>query len=261
MQRMSMDGAGNVDRWQNRHFVMSRRNRLRGKIGLFSIAVLLFVCKASYPQTTISNVPSTDIFDKSSLYLELDFITKPVPMRKEGYLTDGVRAVYGLDEKTEIGANFYYTHDSDGFLRELQIDAKRSLYKNDRKGTAVAIGFLASLPVRDTRGTKRYMLVYSDASKTLQQLHGMRITGGIYAVVGGGGDFGTKAGFVTGIEQPINRRWSIQADWFTGSNRLGYSAPGVNFNISSKQSIFAGYNFGNTGRGNNLFSAYYSYTF
>ena len=212
-------------------------------------------------QMTIFNIPTTDTLPRASFYLEADFITKPVSYRKGGFQTYGYRAVYGLNHKTEVGANFYYTRDGGDAIGEMQFNAKRSLYRNEKRGVAISSGALMSLPLRSTRDARRFVMVYSNASKTVKPLNGLRVTGGVYTVFSNGRDFGTKTGAMVGIEQPIYKRISFLADWYSGKNRFGYSAAGLNYAITKRQFILAGYNFGNAGRGNNAFSAYYGYTF
>jgi len=89
----------------------------------------------------------------------------------------------------------------------------------------------------------------------------MTVTGGVYTVLGGSRDYGTKTGVMLGVVQPIHNRVSFVADWFSGQNRLGYSSAGLNFNITKRQYLLTGYSFGNSGRGNNAFAAYYGVTF
>ena len=212
-------------------------------------------------QMTIFNIPSTDTLEKKGLYFEADFVAKPVSYDKGGFQTYGYRVVYGLGHKTEVGANFYYTRDGGDAVAELQVTIQQTLYQNEKHGIAATAGFIASTPLRDTRGAKSYAMIYANVSKTIDQLKGLRITGGAYTVVGGGDDFGTKTGAMVGVEQPLTKRVSFLADWFSGKNRFGYASGGLNFTITKKQFILLGYNFGNSGAGNNSLAVFYGYTF
>jgi hypothetical protein len=221
------------------------------------LAVILPV--SAFSQLTIFNIPSTDTLAKGSFALEADFISKPVSFRNGGYQTYGYRAVYGLNNKIEVGANFFLTYDGEEAEGEVQFNAKRKVYSSEKHGVEVAAGTLISVPLRSS--VKSSGIVYVNASKTVERLNGMRLTGGLYTTIGGGRDYGTKTGVMLGLEQPITDRVSFLADWFSGNNRLGYSAAGINVNITKRQFILAGYNFGNYGRGNNALSAFYGYTF
>ncbi len=226
-----------------------------------SLFVIFAMAAMASAQMTIFNIPSTDTLEKNGVYFEADFVAKPVSYDKGGFQTYGYRVVYGLGHRTEVGANFYYTRDGGDAVAELQVNAKRTLYQNEKHGIAATAGIIASTPLRDTRGARRYALLYSNVSKTIEQLKGLRVTGGIYTVVGGGRDFGTKTGAIVGVEQPLTKRISFLADWFSGKNRFGYASGGLNFTVTKKQFILLGYNFGNFGAGNNSLAVFYGYTF
>jgi len=239
---------------------MSKFGSLTTKLAT-SLFIIFAMAVAASAQMTIFNIPSTDTLEKKGVYVEADFIAKPVSYDKGGFQTYGYRVVYGLGHKTEVGANFYYTRDGGDAIAELQVNAKQTLYENEKHGIAATAGFIASTPLRDTRGSKRYALLYSNVSKTVEKLKGLRVTGGVYTVVGGGRDFGTKTGAIVGVEQPITKRISLLADWFSGKNRFGYASGGLNFAVTKKQFILLGYNFGNSGAGNNSLAVFYGYTF
>jgi hypothetical protein len=50
-------------------------------------------------------------------------------------------------------------------------------------------------------------------------------------------------------------------DWASGHNDFGYVTTGAGITLSDKQNIYAGYSFGNQGRGNNSLGVYYGYIF
>lgn len=220
------------------------------------IIVVLSIVAAA--QMTIFNIPTADTLGKKSIYVEADFISKPVAYRNGGYQTYGYRVVYGLTHRTEIGANFYYTRDEAGSFAEMQFNAKQNFYRNEKHGVSVSGGILVSLPLRASRGEKNFAIAYATMSKTFWQTV---ITGGAYTIFTKDKDFGTKTGALIGIEQPIYKKLSFVSDWSSGNNRFGYAAAGVNFSITPRQYVLAGYNFGNYGRGNNALSVFYGYTF
>jgi hypothetical protein len=61
---------------------------------------------------------------------------------------------------------------------------------------------------------------------------------------------GNKAGGQFGIEQPVGKRITIAADWFTGHQSAGYFTPGVAIKITSKTTAYAAYEIGNIGFSN-----------
>jgi len=75
-------------------------------------------------------------------------------------------------------------------------------------------------------------------------------------------DSGTdKTGMIAGYEQPLTGKLSFITDWFSGNNNLGYVTAGTGLVLSPRDSIYAGYRFGNHGRGNNSLGVYYGRTF
>ncbi|MGI9036725.1 MAG: hypothetical protein ACR2GD_11895 [Pyrinomonadaceae bacterium] len=88
----------------------------------------------------------------------------------------------------------------------------------------------------------------------------MRLTTGFYTIAGATKDFGARKGIILAVEQPLKRKFNFAADWYSGKNNLGYAA-GLSYSITKRQFFMAGYNFGNSGRGNNAFSAFYGFTY
>lgn len=222
---------------------------------------MMFAAGAAFGQTTLFNIPTADTLQRGSWGLEGDFVTKPVSYRDGGYQTYGYRVAYGLTNKTEIGSNFYLTYDGDKTSAQAEFSLKHNVYRNERLGVTVSGGAVAFVPLR-ARGTdKTSVMVYGVASKSIEPLNGLTVTGGAYHVFGGSDDFGDKTGAIVGVNQPIAGRLSFVADWFSGKNRLGYASAGLNFNVTKRQYLTTGYSFGNSGRGNNSFAAYYGITF
>jgi hypothetical protein len=210
-------------------------------------------------QVTIFNIHTADTQPKHTFALEGDFLSKPARFRDAGYRSYGYRGVYGISHKFDVGANFFFTRDSNGSSAEMQFHAKRMLYRSEKRGVAVSIGTLAYFPLRSS--IKAGAMFYFNGSKTIEPVHGLRVTSGVYHLTRGGSDAGTRNGAMFGVEQPITRRVSFLADWSTGQNRFGYAAAGLNYAITPRQYFLAGYNFGNSGRGNNALSVFYGYTF
>jgi hypothetical protein len=212
-------------------------------------------------QSTIFNIPSTDTLEKKKVLIEADFIAHFDKYSNGGYQTYGYRMVYGLSKNVEVGANFFYTHNGSRVPYEFQANAKWNIYKNEKHGFAVSGGAWLFVPLNKPAGRRSYGMVYATASKTVKALKGARITAGYYHMIKPERDFGDKHGFLFGYEQPLTGKLSFLADWYSGKNRFGYAAAGLGYAINPKMAVYAGYNFGNSGRGNNAFSFYYSYIF
>ena len=54
--------------------------------------------------------------------------------------------------------------------------------------------------------------------------------------------FGERAnGFLGGVEQPLSKRWTFQADWFSGHHELAYWIPGVVYRFRERWMISLGF--------------------
>lgn len=226
---------------------------------IFSLVVSLV--SATIAQSTIFNVPSTDVIPEKSILIETDFIAHFDKLKNGGFQSYGYRTAYGLTKKVEIGTNVFYTREADSSPAEFQPNLKFKAYENEKHGIAVSTGAQVFVPLNRSAGTRSYGMVYINASKALASLRGMRLTGGGYQTVGTSNDFGTKRGFIAAVEQPIKGKLSFVGDWSSGTNRFGYSAAGFNYMLTKRQFLMFGYNWGNSGRGNNAFSAFYGLTY
>lgn len=233
------------------------------KFRSFLLVLFFIVCVgATSAQTTIFNIPSTDVVPEGRFLLELDFISHFDKYERGGFQTFGYRTSYGFKKKIEIGANFYYTRA--GKLKspkEFQPNIKWQPYQSEKYGISFTTGAQLFVPLNKSAGRRTFALLYGNGSKTIKKTNGTRLTGGYYSVIGASRDFGTKRGALVGIEQPLFRRVSFIGDWSSGNNRLGYASAGFNFSLTPKQFLTLGYSWGNYGRGNNGFSAFYGYTF
>src|SRR5688572_14616517 len=72
--------------------------------------VLLTVCQnPAVAQSTLFNIPSTDVLPKAKTYLEFDFISHLEAHRNGGFQTYAQRTVLGLGKGIEVGANLSFT--------------------------------------------------------------------------------------------------------------------------------------------------------
>ena len=88
-------------------------NMLRAKsIGAALAALLAVVCSCGKPaaaQSTLFNIPSTDVVGKKKLYVEFDFISHLEPHDEGGFQSYIPRVVVGLGGDVEVGANVAFT--------------------------------------------------------------------------------------------------------------------------------------------------------
>jgi hypothetical protein len=224
--------------------------------------ILVFSTETTQGQSTVFNTPSTDIVPTQRTYVEADFITHPTSYEKGGYQLYGIRTVYGLRKKMEVGANVYYTRSSDSPEPiVVEPNLKWQFYNDEGKGLSAAAGVLISIPISHRSAGNTSGFLYAVGSKKFKGDFGPRLSAGAYGLAVHADKGTSKYGTLIGYEQPLNARLSFVTDWTSGKNDLGYLAAGLGITLSTKSVLYVGYNVGNQGRGNNALGIYYGFTF
>src|ERR1051325_2256951 len=235
-------------------------NRLR--ILFFISLICVIAPHTTRGQSTLMNVPSTDVVSAKQVYVEMDFITNYAWERGDnGFQNYLPRTVVGVGKNIEAGVNVSFTHvPGGGEPIELQPNAKWQFYNNEGKGIAGAVGCIGYIPITHRSGTRSIAQCYAVGSKQFKGTYGPRFTGGAYALINAR-DEKTKAGAIVAYEQPLVPNVDFIVDWFSGDNRFGYVSPGLSFTMPHDGSLSLGYLMANHGRGKNALFAYYGLTF
>jgi hypothetical protein len=238
---------------------------LKSKAIRWALSVLCVVTFASSivkAQSTLFNIPSTDVVATRKTYVEFDFISHLESHEKGGFQAYVPRVVVGVAKGLEVGANvaFLDTLAPDQPV-ELQPNVKYQFYNSEDNGVAAAAGGILYTPIANRTGIDTFGLLYSTVSKKFKGDHGPRLTGGGYGLVGRANGNGTEGGAIVGYEQPLHPRVNFVADWLSGKNRFGYVTPGFSFVVTKSSAFYAGYSIGNIGRKNNALFLYYGITF
>jgi hypothetical protein len=232
-----------------------------GVLGTLSVLVLL-TCEQTLAQSTLFNIPSTDVVAEKKTYVEFDFISHLEAHKNGGFQGYVPRLVYGVAKKWEIGANVAFLDaQAPDQPVELQPNVKYQFYANEKTGVQAAAGAILYTPIAHRAGVDTFGLLYSTVSKKWKGDHGPRLTGGGYGLVGRANGNGTEGGAIVGYEQPLHPKVSFVTDWFSGKNRFGYVTPGFSFVVTKSSAFYAGYSIGNFGRKNNALFLYYGITF
>lgn len=242
-------------------YTMLRAKAIAGA-GLFVFALMLAGGPRADAQSTLFNIPSTDVQGAKKLYLEMDYVGHLEDFDDGGFHAYVPRAVVGLGNNVEVGVNVPVNHLDNLHPVEVQPNIKWKFYNNEDSGVAAAAGAILYVPVKERAAFAGddFGLLYSVVSKKVKGAYGPRITGGGYGLVGRADGLGTKGGAIIGYEQPLHAKVNFVADWLSGKNRFGYVTPGFSFATSSRSSLYAGYSIGNQGRGNNALFVYYGIT-
>jgi len=230
------------------------------KVFVFGAALLGMALYVS-AQQTIFNVPTTDVLEKGKVYVELDASFKPNDQNALNKFSSFVpRVVVGVGKNVEVGLNVIGNIQPGSDSTTLVPTVKWRFYQNEKKGVAVIAGTNFYVPARN-RAYEFGSYSYVEVSKTIKNT---RLTAGGYVASNnvfaenaarGGGQFG--------IEQTINKKFSLAADWITGRHASGYFTPGVFWKPHPKVTTYWGYSIGNADavRGNHFFLFEIGYNF
>jgi len=231
-------------------------------------------------QSTIFNIPTTDTVVNKKVYAEFDWLMQaPGTGVSRTYLYNP-RLVVGAPGNLEFGVNFpmYNTRTSGASATNgyIQPNAKWRFYSNENAGVAMAAGALMNVPLNNRSIQDGWGLLYGLVSKKVKAGdYGPRFHAGPYGIVSANQDpvdgpvsfLGPRAGAILGYEQPIHKRISVVADWYSGKNGVGYFTPGISISMLGSGLLNAGYSIGNdswadgNATKNRYFFAYYGVTF
>lgn len=221
---------------------------------------LLATC-AAHAQQTIFNVPTTDVLDRGKVYAELDVSFKATDSALVNKFSSFVpRVVVGAGSGIEFGLNVTGNIQPGADTTTLVPAFKWKPYQGKSNGFAIVVGNHIYLPVRN-RAYNAGNYVYAEISKTLKR--GTRVTAGGYDFTRNVVATANRAGGQFGFEQPLNKKLTFAADWFTGKHAAGYFTPGVVFKVGPKATGYAGYSIGNQNpsQGNHFFLLEVGYNF
>jgi len=221
------------------------------------VSVILFIPSANVnAQQTIFNVPSTDVLDKGKVYAELDANLKATDAKFSSFVP---RVVVGAGRNIEFGLNVTGNIQPGADSTTLVPTIKWRPYQGEN-GWTIVLGNNLFVPVRN-RAYNAANYFYAETSKTFK--NGTRITFGGYDFTKNAVASANRAGGQFGFEQPLNRKITFAADWFTGKHANGYFTPGIIFKAGPKVTGYAGYSIGNqnVSGGNHFFLLELGYNF
>lgn len=233
---------------------------------IFHIFIFLFIFSTAFvlntiAQQTIFNVPTTDVLDKGKVYVELDAAFKTNNDEAVRRFSSFVpRIVVGAGGKVEIGLNITGNIQPGVDATTLVPTAKWKFYENEKKTVALIAGTNVFIPVRNRAyniGNYSYLAGGKTINKTRLTAGGYVASKNVFApnAVRGGGQFS--------VEQTVNSKFTVAADWITGRHASGYFTPGVIYKPHPKVTSYLSYSIGNADakRGNHFFLFELGYNF
>jgi hypothetical protein len=222
------------------------------------LVLLLFAfpfCRA-YGQETVFDVPSADILDKGKVYGELDGTVRPV----DPLATFTPRVVVGIGHQIEVGANFNGLSAPGWGQLDISPTVKWRLWQRKDAGWSFYVGDDVYFPVYK-RNYNAGNYLYAFFAKEWK--HGTRIGFGGYDFTKNVVAAANRAGGQFTFEQQVNKRLTLAAEWYTGKQAVGYVNPGAIIKLTSKLTLYAAYQIGNSGvtEGNHQFLWEIGYNF
>jgi hypothetical protein len=241
----------------------SKRLNTTSALFIFCVTLALtsFFSRGARAQSTIFNIPSTDVVAKKKVYFEFDFISHLESHDNGGFQTYVPRVVVGVGKGVEVGLNVAATNSLAPTAVYAQPNIKWQAWANEEKGGAMTFGAIAYTPLRNRSDNDTFGFFYGNMSKKFKGDYGPRFTVGGYGLGGLDIDGVDKGGAMVGYEQPLAKKVSFVADWFSGKNGFGYVTPGFSIALPKSSLLNIGYSIGNTGRKNNGLFVYYGITF
>lgn len=216
----------------------------------------LLAARAACAQETVFDVPSADILDKGKVYVELDGTANT----SESFYTYTPRIVIGAGHQIEAGVNFEGLSSPTLGLLAISPTIKWRLWSRDSSGWFFYIGDNVFFPIRDREYNAGN---YFYAAFAKQWKSGTRITVGAYDFTAKVVAKANRAGGQFTFEQPVTKRLTFAAEWYTGNQADGFVNPGVNYKLTSKLTLYGAYQIGNANvtKGNHQFLWELGYNF
>ena len=227
---------------------------------VFGLLFLMFSNSDAPAQQTIFNVPTTDVLDKGKVYVELDAAFKINDQRALNKFSSFVpRIVVGAGGNVEVGLNVTGNIQPGADSTTLVPSVKWRFYQNEKKDVALIAGTNVYIPVRNRAynvGSYSYLAGSRTINKTRLTAGGYYFSKNVVASAG-------RAGGQFGIEQTVNSKFSVAADWITGKHAAGYFTPGITYKPTPKVTTYFAYSLGNSQlkEGNHFFLFEVGYNF
>lgn len=230
-------------------------------IHTFTFFIFSAFAMSANAQQTVFNVPTADVLDKGKVYFELDasFKTNNQDILRK-FSSFVPRIVVGTGGNVEVGLNLIGNLNPGTDTTTLVPTIKYRFYQNKKKDLSLFAGQHFYFPVRNKSynfGSYSYVAVAKTINKTRLTAGGFVFTKNVVApnAARGGGQFA--------VEQTINSKLTLAADWYTGKHAAGYFSPGVIYKPHPKVTAYFSYSIGNAdaNKGNHFFLFELGYNF
>lgn len=220
------------------------------KLNYFKLLIFLLLFALSitnvYAEQTIFNVPSADVTEKGHVFLQEEAQFRG--WNPDANLINTVYTATGVGHNTEACATLYNVGAPDtglitlgvGFKSAIPIPYLKEQFPKQEFKIIVGSEVLIGLEGNDVGNW-----TYVELSGKIPKIN-TRLTAGV--------DYGTRqlfgvnrSAFLAGIEQPVTKNLTLQADWFSGAEHFaGFLIAGFNYKLPKSTTLYAGYQIPNT---------------
>src|SRR6185503_1469363 len=138
-----------------------------------ALCIASFASSIVKAQSTLFNIPSTDVVAIKKVYVEFDFITHLESHQQGGFQAYIPRVVVGVAKNLEAGANVAFLDTlSPEQPVEFQPNTKYQVYNNEEYGVAAAAGGILYAPITNRTATDTFALLYTTVSKKFKGDYG-----------------------------------------------------------------------------------------
>lgn len=217
------------------------------KLTIILILFCLGTAKA-YAQQTIFNVPSADVTEKGHIFLQEEAQTTPWNTDTAYFGT--TYSALGIGHNTELDATLFNVGSPAtqnislglGFKSAIPIPGLKDRFPDREFKLTVGSEMLLGL---EGNGVGNWS--YAHLSGRVPKLN-TRLTAGVS--YGGRQVFGQNTfSFIGGVEQPVTKKFTLIADWYSGSEHFaGYLIPGFSYAFQKNVTLYAGFQIPNSPR-------------
>ncbi len=218
---------------------------MRARCQRFILLSSLLWVQAAWAQQTIFNVPTADITPKGEAFLEHEsqFRTwQPGP-----FVTNTEYFAEGIGHEVELDATLFNVNApaTNNIALGLGLKKNIALFPQKLPSAELRLTLGQIVPV-SLQGQGVGNWSYSLLSARVPKLK-TRLAGGVST--GTRQIFGrTTVHFIGSVEQPLTKRFQLQADWFSGTHALGFLIAGFSYQLPRDTALFAGYQIPNNKR-------------
>lgn len=218
---------------------------------LKSFIILILFCSGFtkvFAEQTVFNVPSADVTPKGRIFLQEEGQFNSWAGEEDNFFVSTTYSALGVGHNTEAVATLYNVGSPAlenislgvGFKSAIPIPGlKEKFPQREFKlilGSEVLIGL-------ENNGVGNWS--YVELSGRVPKIN-TRLTAGV--------DYGTRqifgvnrGSFLAAIEQPITKKFALQADWFSGQEHFaGFLIVGFNYKLPKDTTLYAGYQIPNS---------------